>query len=103
MFDLFVREPDRCCIVDLDGCWALWVAHFFKGYLEGASVLCVEEGGAEFGFHFRAHDVVHYFGKEMDGGVGCWFVEWCHVEVESIGQLVFWSVAEEEESSGAAS
>ena len=95
MFDSFVREPDGCCIVNLDGCWALRVDHFFKGYSEWAGILCVEEGGDSFGFHCQAHDVVHYFGKDVDRGVGCWFVERRRVNVESVGRLVFWSVAEE--------
>jgi hypothetical protein len=72
LFDCFVGDASGACIVGLDGCCSLQMAHFFKCNAEGETVAIVLEYGAEFCFGGGCHDVPHDGANGVVGAVVWW-------------------------------
>jgi hypothetical protein len=72
LFDRFIGDASCACIVGLDWCGSLWMAHFLECDTEGDTVTGILEDGAEFCFSGRSHDVSHDGADGVDGAVVWW-------------------------------
>ena len=88
-----VVKPDRCCVVNFEGCGCLGVSKFFKGHSHGARLTRYKECCTYLCFHGGAHYVAHDFGKDMDRDIGFGGVELCGVCCEGVFGLVLGFVA----------
>jgi hypothetical protein len=72
LFDCSVGDASGACIVGLDGCCSLRMAHFFKCNAERDTVMSVLEYGAKFCFGGGCHDAMHDGANGLDGAVVWW-------------------------------
>jgi hypothetical protein len=73
LFDGFVGHACCTCIVCLNGCGWLWVAHFDKVGAKWYAVSCVVKQSSKFGFHGGSHDVSHDGTDDVDGSILGWW------------------------------
>ena len=60
--DGVIGEANGSGVINLNGCWGLWVSEFFKGGGERGRFFGVVEEGTEFGFGSGGKDHFHYGG-----------------------------------------
>ena len=70
--DVVVDDAKCRGVVDLDGGWGLWMAHFRKELSLGYGLLRVDEQCASFGFGRRGHDCFDDLRDGEDGAIVGW-------------------------------
>ena len=76
LFASFIGNGNGSCVVDLDWSCGLWVAEFFEGGTDGYGLFAVVEGGSNFSFCGRGHDIFEDFGYGEDGAIEAFVRDW---------------------------
>ncbi len=68
-FDGIVDNANGGSVVDVNRCRWLWVSKFGKSVTEDFGLLCIKEGGTQFGFGGGSSDKFEYSTCDVDGAV----------------------------------
>ena len=81
LFDGVICKLDSGLVVNLHRCGWLGVAKFADHCGDGDGFLCIDIGGADFGFGGKSHDVGHDFGHGVNGSIEPWESSGRHCQI----------------------